>query len=608
MKNSKSPRKADLKRAAPEAPPRRRELSIGVLLFLLALALRLLFWQATPDAGWAYSAFYKGDAPVWLAYAEALQKNQPFELGLPLRPPGAGYLVAWLWNGRPSGLPWLRFLWCVMGAAVVPLVYRAARSAFGFRAALLTGLVTAASTGLLVLSTSLNNETPYLLLVAALLALAEPLRLRPRPGLLAAGGALHGLACLVRVEHALFFALMTGWLVVSWVRSDRPQTGTGKHAVAPAAASTGVLLAAFVLVLAPWQLHAWRAVHRFNTEPPALDLATAQALAEVEQAVSYLRWRPGAEAERDALPACCRRNAADFVAATVAVRRGREVAAEDFQLLDEAFGSRPEALPEHPFVALYGPLNFYLANHAGASGGFSRAPLEVPPPLAGGIHRYPAFLVAGLPPPQLTLTYPPHLTIVRRGYRLGWEWIRAHPGAFARLAGEKLQRFWQGAALGLGGWDLPLGLSGVRQPVDLAVPQGPLATLWRLAVLGLAATGLWAGRRCWELVPWTAFLASKVVVTVAFFGYARQGATVIPVVALLAVLGLGRWLPESEPAPAARRRWLRGAAAAGLVLLALEGLRWGLGPEVRLDGLPVGATDPFPVDQYVERRVEVEGW
>jgi hypothetical protein len=605
MKNSKLSGKAAFRKSASEAPPRRRELSIGVLLFLLALALRLLFWQATPDAGWAYSAFYKGDAPVWLAYAEALQKSQPFELGLPLRPPGAGYLVAWLWSGRPSGLPWLRFLWCLMGAAVVPLVYLAARSAFGFRKALLAGLLTAASTGLLVLSTSLNNETPYLLLVAAVLALAEPLCRRPRPALLAAGGALHGLACLVRVEHALFFALMTGWLAVSWLRSgDRGS----KRAWKPATAHTGVLVAAFVLVLVPWHLHAWRAVHRFNTEPPTLDPATEQALAQVEQAVSYLRWRPGAEAQRDALPACCRRNAADFVAATVAVRGGREVAAEDFQLLEEAFGSRPEALPEHPFVALYGPLNFYLANHAGAPGGFSRAPLEVPPPLAGGLHRYPAFLVAGLPPPQLTLTYPPHLTIVRRGYRLGGEWIRAHPGAFVRLAGEKLQRFWQGAALGLGGWNLPLGLSGVRRPVDLAVPQGPLATLWRLAVLALAAAGLWAGRRRWDLVPWTAFLASKVVVTVAFFGYARQGATVIPVVALLAALGLGRWLPESEPIPAARRHWLRGAAAAGLVLLALEGLRWGLGPQVRLDGRQVGASDPFPVDEYVERRVEVEGW
>ena len=39
--------------------------------------------------------------------------------------------------------------------------------------------------------------------------------------------------------------------------------------------------------------------------------------------------------------------------------------------------------------------------------------------LAGGPSRYPGFLITGLPPPELTLTYPPHLEIVNHGYRLG---------------------------------------------------------------------------------------------------------------------------------------------------------------------------------------------
>ena len=62
----------------------RREIWVPVLLFLVALGLRLLFWQATPDAAAPYPAYYKGDAPSWLAYARALQESQVFELDLEL--------------------------------------------------------------------------------------------------------------------------------------------------------------------------------------------------------------------------------------------------------------------------------------------------------------------------------------------------------------------------------------------------------------------------------------------------------------------------------------------------------------------------------------------
>ena len=86
----------------------RREIWVPVLLFLVALGLRLLFWQATPDAAAPYPAYYKGDAPSWLAYARALQESQVFELGLPLRPPVSA--TCWRWCGtvkkqayRPSG-------------------------------------------------------------------------------------------------------------------------------------------------------------------------------------------------------------------------------------------------------------------------------------------------------------------------------------------------------------------------------------------------------------------------------------------------------------------------------------------------------------------------
>ncbi|MGH9381146.1 MAG: hypothetical protein ACRD2Z_11105 [Thermoanaerobaculia bacterium] len=60
----------------------------GGLVFLLALAMRLLFWRATPDAAWPSSAAYQGDAFTWLDYARALAAGREFETGLPWRPPG----------------------------------------------------------------------------------------------------------------------------------------------------------------------------------------------------------------------------------------------------------------------------------------------------------------------------------------------------------------------------------------------------------------------------------------------------------------------------------------------------------------------------------------
>ena len=591
-----------LKRSAREAgaaAERRARRRAGLLLFAFALVLRLLFWQAAPDSAGAYSAYYKGDAATWLEYAEALQQDRPFELGLPLRPPGAAYLVAFLWDGTPAGVAWLRFSWCLMGAATVALLYGAVLRSFGFAVALVTGFLAACSTGLMMLSTSLDNETPYLLLVAGCLYLWEPVRRRSGAHQLAAWSALHAVACLVRVEHALFFTFLSAHLAVAWGLEQ----GGWRRSLGRTLAAT----ACFALVLLPWQIHASSTIHRFNTVAQPLNPATENAHRQLEQALAPLTWQPDAEAERDRLPAFCRRTAANFVAATVAVRGGHEVRGEDFRLLEDAFGSRPEPLGEVPFLVLYGGLNFYLANNPWATGGFGRAPLEQPPPLAAGASSYPRTLVEGLPPPQLNFTYPPHLEIVRNGYRLGLDWIRSHPGDFARLALEKLRIFWQGAALGVGGYNLPMRLSGVRRAVDLVVPEGVVATAWRLMILVLCAAGLHAGYRREALLPWLWFLTSKVAVTVAFFGYARHGATVIPVVVLLLALAAERWIPGfSSQLREGNDRWLRSCAAVMLLLVAIEGVRFVDEPAVTLDGETVTATDPFPVDEHRDRRLQVE--
>jgi hypothetical protein len=583
---------------APAAPPeqdaRRRHWRAGAVLVGLALVMRVLFWQATPDRGWAYSAWYKGDAPVWMDYARALQAGQDFELGLPIHPPAAGYLVEALWNGRPAGLPWLRLCWVVMGALLVGLVFVALLRSFGFRVAAVAGFLCAVSTGLMVLGSSVNNEVPYLLLAIGALALFEDVRAGGSRLALVAFSALHGAACLFRVEHALTYALLLGLLLWAWRGAAWPVW----------AGRVGLSLAACLLPLVPWHVTAWRGIERFNEGPRVFERGEDLAIGQVERALAGITWQPDAEAQREALPAFLRRTTSVFVAATVAYRGGEEVRGQDFAILYEAFGYAPRPVARHPFVSSYGPLNFYLANRRGAPGGFDRSPLQEPPPLHGGPQRYPAFLVAGLPPPNLTFVYPPHLRLFNDGYRLGFREMRADPSAWLSLAARKLRLFWSGAALGLGGFDLPLGLSGLRRAVDLVVPVGPLAGAWSLLVLAACALGVVAGWKQPALLPWLVFLASKVVVTLLFFGYARQGAMMVPVVALLAALALVRWggaLVDRIPGP---RRTLLVALALALPV-AVEIARFASRPAVTIDGQAIGPADPFPADEHRDQAVLV---
>ena len=580
----------------PEPAPnvgRRQAWLFGAGLFVVALAVRVLFWQATPDRAWPYSAWYKGDAPVWMDYAQALQSGRAFELGLPIHPPGAGYLVAALWDGRAHGFGGLRFAWALMGALVVVLVYTAVLRSFGPVVATITGWLCAASSGLLILGSSINNEVPYLLLVAGALALWEDVRAGGVPGLVAFA-ALNGIACLFRVEHLLCFALLLALLAFAWRRAGWK----------PTAARTALALTAFVVPLVPWHVHAWSGIERFNEGPRVFEPAEEAAIGQVERALSGVTLRPDAVARREELPTFLRRTTSVFVAATVAHRGGREVRAEDFGILEEAFGYVPRPLARHPFVSSYGPLNFYLANRPGTSGGFDRSPLNEPPPLEGGRERYPVFLVQGLPPADLAFVYPPHVRLFNDGYRLGWQGIRARPGDWLALCARKVRILWSGAALGLGGFDLPLGQGGLRRAVDLVVPEGPLATIWRVLVLGVCAAGLAAGWKRSGLAPWLALLASKLVATVLFFGYARQGATMMPVVALLAALAIERHALPRMPRLTARRAAVLGAIALTAPVV-LESARWLSRPAVTIDGRAIGAADPFPVREHRDQVLDV---
>lgn len=555
--------------------------------------MRLFFANATPDARWAYSATLKGDAPLWLEYARALHAGQPFELGLPLHPPGAGYLAAALWDGRTESLLPLRLAWAVIGALTVVALWTAARRAFGPLVAWLSAAWAACSTGLIVLSNSVGAEAPYLLLAVASLGLVEELRVRPRPWLLAGWGALNAAACLFRVEHVLAFALVSGWLFWKAIRSRAIARGG-------VAARAAALLVGFAIPLGPWHLHAWRAIARLNTEPPASALP-----AGVEQHTRAVAWEPGALHLKEELPAFARDTGAAFVAATVAHRGGDRVRPADFEILEEAFGYVPRPLIRLQFVSNYGPLNFALANHPAADGGFSRAALEQPPLLKGGPGRYPPDLIRGLPPPDLALVYPPHLRLFNDGYAVGGAWIAAEPARFLHLVLRKLRIFWSGAALGLTGYNLPVGFSGPRRAVDMLVPDpGYLDQAWLAAVALACGAGVAIGRGQPAIVPWLLYLVGRLVTTILFFGYARHGALAIPVVALLLGLVVERLIDIKRPE---RERTL--VTLAGAVLLAgiaIEAARYWRPPRVTIDGRGIEDRDPFPPGIHRDQRVELK--
>lgn len=544
-------------------------------LFSLGWVIRSLFVAASPDGLGPFSPYYKGDAPLWLAYAASLQQGQPFalELGLPLRPPGNAWLVDWLWDGTVEGLPGLRGAYAFLGACSVPLTFAVALG-LGRTVALVAAALVAVSFGAIQLAASPNVEAPYQLLALGTLWAAQRARSDRRFVWWTLFGLTVGAGCLFRVEHALLGAGLVLW---AWMGSRR-DAGLSRVACA---------LGVACLVLLPWHVDAWARVADFNrTESPL-------------RAARTMPWTEDAVAAVDALPGFARADAQRLIEDTARHRRSGSVSQAEVAVLDEAFGWRPEPLPEVFFVALYGPLNFFLGQTGGP--GFSREALQALPPLQGGRERYPQGWLASLPPPGgLSLGYPPHLRALLHGYSDGMGVLMDDPKGALWSTVQKLWRALRGTTAGIGGRDFPGCGPFVRHRVDQAVSTGTLANLWSMALLALAGFGLWRGRtRMDQLTPILWWGAAGLVAVALFFGYARLGALLVPVFGVLIGLAL-------EPLALRASRGARlGGLGLLLAVLASEHVRWWRGVQVLVDGAEVTTVEPWPPLEFEDRRLEV---
>lgn len=534
----------------------------ALVLFAVGLLARLLFVTAGPDGGPGWHIGFQGDAPVWQSLAQKLAHGQlDDELRLPWRPPGMTWLVAALWDGEAARVTALRTLMACLGASVAPLLWLWLRRHVAPPTALLAAGLCAVSSNQLLLSSGLHVEIVYLPGVLLTLLLQERLVGPRRFGAALAWGALHGLLCLLRAEHLLTLLALA---------ATAKLLGVGWRTL-------GCGLLAATATITPWQLRANAMVDAYNAGAPALPPAA-------------LPWGADAVARLRTLPAVQQLPTYGFVTATLQTRGAARVTAADLDVLREAYGCWPEPIP-HQWIASYGGLNFFLANSAEANGGFSRAALDRAPPLLGGDHRYPPGLRDVLPRGVLAFSYPPHLDAVVHGTSRGLAEIRGDVLGWLGRVARKLWHAAQGACVSLGGYALPIGLSGTRRPVDLVTATGAWPTLWCAFMSLVAALGLWRLRTHRALWPLAVFALTKLVVIVGWFGYARQGALCLPLVAL----GLAAWAPARLDA--------RRLGYIALTLLALEALR-ARGGGAAVDGQPVVRGEPFGAADFEPRRVE----
>lgn len=512
--------------ASPPSSARRTDLASAGAIAAIALLVRIAVLLVSPDKHWPHSLWYEGDAPVWVVWANALAAGVPFEFDLPLRSPAAAYLLHWI---HPAPFTpdfsyiWLKAFWCMISAAACGIAHLCFVPTIGRRAAWIASGMCVLSFSSIVLATSLNNENLYcltlMLLILASLKMRRSGGSRALFAFAAIAGALHGIATLIRPEHTLLLAAMSMWSL----RTDADPAG-GRPSIASRVAAAILMIAISVVICLPWTFAGEKATHQFNQ--------TAR------QQPDFTRIQPPLSADGrafiESLPPYAQSDNLQFIAAMARANR-RPAIDEAFarKTLLDAFGVLPEPLRESFFVSGSGPLNFALANHPEAHGEFSKAALVNR--FAGG-------------DPDLNFTMPSHVNLYNHGYAEGWRFIRGNPSAWLDAAGVKASIFSEGATLGFTSLNLPEGRDGIRRPVDIFTPRSTFAKgeslswlghgAWRLFCLAIFVVGLAATLLNRKSLIWTIAILYKLLVAIAFFGYARQAASVHPAFFAVAAMGI----------------------------------------------------------------------
>lgn len=460
--------------ARPRGPGRPPGIFLGargmvLALWGLAFTHRLFLLLGSVDRGWPFPVFYEGDAETFFHQAMALLRGQQYDGGIPFHPPLFPLLLSALHGllGNPAPNLALRITLAAVHALQVPLLWILLRRFLTPGAALAGALLATWSFGLSLLSVAAVSEGLYLLLLTAALLLFVDLD-RAKDARSAPRWRAPGLGVLL------------GLLAL-----------TRAEGIGVALALLGIGAARSVRTVTRRETEAGRPARFASPSRPARD-------ARLE---SFRPWGWAVLALAVTLAPWTIRNA---------VTLGRANAST------ERLGLEP--LPVFVVTTAYGPLNFALANHDGAPGHFTRA-----------------LLTSGLQRGVLDLHDPQHREAFLHGYRQGLSWIAREPRDYLALAGRKVALLARALRLGWTQWNLPGGLAGSRYPVDLLTPDNPAAVPVHLILLAVGTWMLAAGRggqdrargRAWLAL--TALLTGlTLLVTLAFFGYARLGVLLLP--------------------------------------------------------------------------------
>ena len=479
----------------------RRDWLTAVVIALVVFPLRVAFLLHSPDTAWPHSMLYEGDAPVWATWANHLMRGEPFEADLAFRTPGVAFPLQWFgWVEPPFTSA--KLLWCAISAATPAALYLVLARWHSRRSGIIASVLLALSFGSFAIATSLNNEVPYALLLVlisgATLAWAD----RPAWHWSIPLGALHATSLLLRAEHLLLVALLLGYMIVA-----------GRSAgVRRVLVQVTVTTTTIALLCLPWTLRTHDAARRFNNEAPTIPYDSM-----------WPEWKPSAITAFEGLPGFARAPNFSALCAFSLRNRWKEVTdAEVRAYFGNEWKSTPECLPEWSIISMKGPLDFALANHFDADGGFSRVGLGD----------------AFDPNPDFSFARPSHNALVIHGYGIGLDSIRSDPKHWLGLVREKLLRFNDGLVVGLFAHNWPHAVELDRKPIDVATHVRGDAPWWTALMLLSIASG--AGIACVRRadVVWVLMLAYRVAVVIGFYGYARQAIAIAPVTLALSAIAI----------------------------------------------------------------------